>query len=449
MSTGLSPNDIRNYEFSNQMRGYDKDEVREFLEQVAVTLETLKQENLKLSMQADSLKSQLEAVKQFETAIKDAAIDARKNADQTIANAKKQAEEILEQANKEVEEAVGSREQRIRQVEAQLVKLEATRTNYLSKLRDMIESHRDLINDIAEMKAPSIASTVVPEADTAPSTPSDSTPAASAPSKPTASSIPAPTPAAPPTPAPKPVESAPAAAAPAPTPIPIPTAPPVAAQPPSPAEPPKPKKPYFATQENDSETSFESLNPFEPKEPDSHSGTNGIEVEDSTEVSRHTLETIGTSATPDEPDRTEEANAPSRIVAKEAEAKPESPLDPELAAALENYQAANQETPELNRQPAPVVETTAKAEDIPPEFIPVGDDTAKTTAPQPEQASTDKIKTGNGDEESTEHNAIDIDQPMGEPQPKQGGNPAPEEIAQELDAVAAKFEEEMDKAARS
>ena len=65
----LTPNDIRNYEFSNQMRGYDKEEVDDFLEQTARALEEVKQENLKLSMEMDSLKSQLAGLRQFEDKI--------------------------------------------------------------------------------------------------------------------------------------------------------------------------------------------------------------------------------------------------------------------------------------------------------------------------------------------------------------------------------------------
>ena len=73
----LSPNDIRGYEFPNQMRGYDKDEVDNFLEQVANAFEEMKQQNLKYSMEIESLKSQLSGLKQFEDTIKSAAIDAR------------------------------------------------------------------------------------------------------------------------------------------------------------------------------------------------------------------------------------------------------------------------------------------------------------------------------------------------------------------------------------
>jgi len=397
MSTGLSPNDIRNYEFSNQMRGYDKDEVKELLEQVAVTLENLKQENLKLSMQADSYKSQLDGVRQFESAIKDATIDARRNADATIANAKKEAAEITARAQKEMNEAIGSRETKIKQIQEQLTKLEMTRTSYVTKLRDMIESHRDLINDITQLKMPSI-----PDMPTTTDRSSMSTAAAAA----------------------------------------------VAATMPS-NEEQSVETPQPTTQSDPQvETSFGSLNPFD--EPDPLNSSNRIEVEESSEVSRHRLETIGSSNVPEALEMTEEANAPSRIVAVESDAAQEdSPLDPELAAALESYQAAHQDTPELNHTEETSEVTAARADGIPSEFIPVGDDTVKTTAAKLAETSTGKTQTPNGDEESTEHNAIDIDQPVGQKKPHSDVPPAPEEIAQELDAVAAKFEEEMDRAARS
>ena len=41
----LSPNDIRSFEFNTQMRGYEKNEVDDLLEDVAVALESARQES--------------------------------------------------------------------------------------------------------------------------------------------------------------------------------------------------------------------------------------------------------------------------------------------------------------------------------------------------------------------------------------------------------------------
>ncbi len=146
----LSPNDIRNYEFPTQMRGYDKEEVDSFLDTVATTLENLTQESLKLSMESDSIKSQLDSLKQVEDSIKGAAIDARKNADATMLSAKTEAEQILAGANKKAEELVSSKEAMISEYKKQLNRLEETKKSYAVELKDMIKIHLAMVDKISE-----------------------------------------------------------------------------------------------------------------------------------------------------------------------------------------------------------------------------------------------------------------------------------------------------------
>ena len=150
VTMSLSPNDIRNYEFPSQMRGYDKDEVDSFLDQVATTLENLKQENLKLSMESDSLKSQLDSLKQFEDSIKGAAIDARKNADSTMSSAKAEAEKILSEAKAKADELVSSKEEMISEYKKQLNRLEQTKNSFAVEIKDLINVHLGMINKITD-----------------------------------------------------------------------------------------------------------------------------------------------------------------------------------------------------------------------------------------------------------------------------------------------------------
>ncbi len=146
----LSPNDIRNYEFPNQMRGYDKEEVDSFLDQMANELENLKQESLRLSMENDSIKSQLDNLKQFEDSIKGAAIDARKNADSTMSSAKTEAEKILSAAKTKAEELVSSKEAMLSDYKKQLNRLEATKQSFASEIKEMIHIHLRMIEKISE-----------------------------------------------------------------------------------------------------------------------------------------------------------------------------------------------------------------------------------------------------------------------------------------------------------
>ena len=158
----LSPNDIRSYEFPNQMRGYDKDEVDNFLEQVATAMEAVKQENLKMSMEVDSLKSQLAGLRQFEETIKNAAIDARRNADSTMSKAKEEAAEILANAKKQAEDMIGSRERRVTDIQNQLRQLELTRKSYINRFRSLVESHQDIVSEIEQQEFPEVPTNLAP-----------------------------------------------------------------------------------------------------------------------------------------------------------------------------------------------------------------------------------------------------------------------------------------------
>ena len=145
----LTPNDIRNFEFSSVLRGYDKQAVDTFKEQVALTLETLKQDNLRLTMEVESTRIQLSALKQFEDAIKNAAIDARRNADQTMANARKEAEQLLSQAASESEQVMNTRSQRHTELESSIAKLDLAKKSYIGHLRQLISSHLEWLEEFA------------------------------------------------------------------------------------------------------------------------------------------------------------------------------------------------------------------------------------------------------------------------------------------------------------
>lgn len=430
----VTPNDIRNYKFPNQMRGYDKHAVDSLLEQVADELERLKQENLKLSMECDSVKSQLAGLRQFEDTIKNAAIDARHNADHLVANARREAELVLEKARNAGEQLVQHQGHRLQEIESQLQRMELVRKAYLTKLRNLISSHMDIVEEIAQADVKRDLSAT--ETYTAPLGRPAPTPAP-APARAAAPAQAAPTP------------TAPAAKAPAP-PKPQPKPAPVA-----------PKAPVADSFNFD----IPELNQEE---------TGNIQITDSSEVSRHAMETIGTSAQ-HEQRKTEEANAPGtgaipivsphrdEAAAHDDAGSSESLLDPELAAALASYKSHEHQHAHGSRsaepppRPGEFVETSRRAEDIPPGFISGNNDF--TTNPKAEldvdlEINTDKVQTParphvapEVQDSPTEHNAIDIDPPAVRPVREIVPNGI--DIAAELDRVAEKFAEEMDRAAKS
>ncbi len=166
----LTPNDIRNYEFPGSMRGYAREAVDTLIEQVANSWEQSKQEILKLQMENDSLKTQLAGLKQFEDTIKNAAIDARRNADQTLNQAKAEAEKILEQARNDSQRYLEERNKQIPEIENQITKLELTKRSYLNKLRGLIQSHLEMVDEVVQLPS---APTPAPRKTESPEQPED------------------------------------------------------------------------------------------------------------------------------------------------------------------------------------------------------------------------------------------------------------------------------------
>lgn len=332
----LSPNDIRSYEFSNQMRGYDKDAVDTLLDQAADALEALKQENLKLSMEIDSVKGQLAGLRQFEDTIKSAAIDARRNADMTVETAKKEAQLLVANARTEAQEVIGNRSQKISDIENQISKLQLTRKSYMSKLRSLINSHLEIVDEI---------------------------------------------------------------------------------------------------------TSEDAIAEIE---------SNRISVTDSSEVEAKKRETVATQPGEEEGSAREEAGGSEASGQSENsqndEQKSTKPVDPELAEAIRGYrrdQEPPKETPKVDSTPTAAspaqgqwVETTKSAEDIPDGFH------AMKPKQNSDEKATDKVKVPDHAADTSAP-----EKPEDNPNSTRGLNPS--ELAGELDNIAAKFEEEMDKADKS
>ncbi len=362
----LSPNDIRNYDFPSQMRGYDKEEVDNLLERVAVALEEARQQNLKLSMECDSLKTQLAGLKEFEDTIKNAAIDARRNADATIANAKKEGAEIIAKVKKQTEELAACYDTKKGEIEKQMAELEQVKRSYISKLRSLINSHLDMVDEVATA---------------------------------------------------------------------------------------------------DVKKEIHGEGHDEPAgKPEVASDNGGIEVTESEDMTRKKLETLASQPS-DVDSEADDDNGAEEAVEQEPgveEAAPK-PIDPELAAALEKYKSQAEKKPrDLNPEdfgPAPpqgtIIETDQSAEDIPAGFIAKIAD-AELKPQKPAKQSDDELENGESEEQDgsgvsldsqdrpTEHNAIDIDQPTAEDKAK--AKVSPDDLAEALDGVVSKFEEEMDKA---
>lgn len=100
----LTPQDIHAKSFSNSFKGYDKDEVDQFLDRIIEDYDKLTRENRELLARIESLGTQIETYRGMEDTLMHTMVTAHKAAEDISKAAKQDSEEILDAANKEADE---------------------------------------------------------------------------------------------------------------------------------------------------------------------------------------------------------------------------------------------------------------------------------------------------------------------------------------------------------
>jgi len=142
----MSPNEIRNQQFSSSFRGYNTAEVDAFKESIAVALEEARAEIQKLTQQYETLSAKYNELKGLEDTIKTAVLQAQKNADQIIANARKESELIIDETKRQRDRAVDEKYRILSDLEGKIQKLEFTKKSFYTKLHSEVEAHLKLVD---------------------------------------------------------------------------------------------------------------------------------------------------------------------------------------------------------------------------------------------------------------------------------------------------------------
>lgn len=136
----IKPVDIQNKDFEKKLKGYDINEVDEFLDLVIRDYDMLYRENKVLKEKNLSLKDAVDRYKLMDVTIKQTVSVAQKNADEIIAAAKTEAQTIIEKAK--LEAAMAQRdidEEHIRK-HHELLGLKTQIEEYKLKMRALSES---------------------------------------------------------------------------------------------------------------------------------------------------------------------------------------------------------------------------------------------------------------------------------------------------------------------
>jgi DivIVA domain-containing protein len=131
----LTPLDVRRYEFGTSLRGYDRERVDQFREQVADELERLGRINADLEAKARGFHEQLKTFRERDKAINEALVSAQQLRSEMKTQAEKEAELILREARSEAARVIDGARASVRTIEDEYASIDRMRRGYLAQLR--------------------------------------------------------------------------------------------------------------------------------------------------------------------------------------------------------------------------------------------------------------------------------------------------------------------------
>lgn len=142
----LTPLDIHNKEFSRRLRGYDEDEVNEFLDQVIKDYEGAIRENKELQSQLMSIQERLDHFANLEDTLSKTIIVAQEAADEVRNNAKKEAQLIIKESEKNADRIINESLSKSRKVSMEVEELKKQASIYRTRFRTLVEAQLELLS---------------------------------------------------------------------------------------------------------------------------------------------------------------------------------------------------------------------------------------------------------------------------------------------------------------
>ena len=141
----LTPLDIHNKVFSRGFRGYDEDEVNEFLEQVMHDYEAVLEENKKLRAQLNDKEEQVTHFNTIESTLQQSIVIAQEAAEDVRRNAVQESKLIIKEAEKNADRIVNDALAKSREVTLEIDDLKKQSKVFRNRFRLLIEAQLELL----------------------------------------------------------------------------------------------------------------------------------------------------------------------------------------------------------------------------------------------------------------------------------------------------------------
>lgn len=143
----LTPLDIHNKEFSRGFRGYDEDDVNEFLDQIIKDYELVMREKKELKKQVDDMKDRLGHFSNIEETLNKSILIAQETAEDVKGNANKESKLIIKEAEKNADRIINEALHKSRSIAIEVEELKKQAKVFRTRLKMLVEAQLDLIEN--------------------------------------------------------------------------------------------------------------------------------------------------------------------------------------------------------------------------------------------------------------------------------------------------------------
>ncbi|MFZ5827385.1 MAG: DivIVA domain-containing protein [Bacillota bacterium] len=154
----LTPLDITNKEFRVRLRGYDRDAVDEFLDQIIREFEVLIKENAASKEQVELLSQRVEQYRALEETINKTLIIAQESAEEIKANARREADLIIQEARLQAERILEAGQAKARRIMEENADLARAAQVLRGQMRALLQSQLEAIDTVHDPFAQAAAS---------------------------------------------------------------------------------------------------------------------------------------------------------------------------------------------------------------------------------------------------------------------------------------------------
>ncbi|NMP21634.1 DivIVA domain-containing protein [Sulfobacillus harzensis] len=147
--------DIQNKEFKTSIRGYNQDEVDEFLDEVMKDYDALIRENEELRHNTSGMGEKLEQYRQLERTLQNTLVVAQSTADEMKQAARKEAELVVREAEARARELMQKAESEVGRQHEKLEQLRRETEQFRARVKSLLESQIALLNQ-ADLTLPAV-----------------------------------------------------------------------------------------------------------------------------------------------------------------------------------------------------------------------------------------------------------------------------------------------------